>query len=180
MIFSNTVDQITADYTYKESLITPLAHLYGTFLDAFVIATIVNGNSEPVKVVVESEISGFTDAATDTITISGGGTKEVRQNPRLTTAAIDSLTSQKEADLHVTISYLDAGQRRGEMVRHCLCFAAQVSLQFVLGQLQSALKTSCPGLSACDRAPDGRLRLRSRSCLLSSPISSSFLCLYRF
>jgi hypothetical protein len=109
---TGSVDRITATYTYRDALITPLAHLYGTFLDAFVIATIVNGNSEPVKVVVESEISGFTDAATDTITISGGGTKEVRQNPRLTTAAIDSLTSQKEADLHVTISYLDAGQRR--------------------------------------------------------------------
>jgi hypothetical protein len=107
-----TVDQITAKYTYKDELITPIAHLYGTFLDDFVIATVVNNNTAAVKVVIESEISGFTDKATDTVTIAAGAQQEVRQNPRLTTAAIDSLTSQKQADLHVVISYLENGQRR--------------------------------------------------------------------
>jgi hypothetical protein len=94
-----TVDKITVTYTYKDMLITPIAHLYGTWLEAFVIVTIVNHNSASVKVVVESEISGFTDRAADTVTVAAGATQEVRQNPRLTTSAIDSLTSQKQADL---------------------------------------------------------------------------------
>ena len=107
-----TVDAITADYTYKSELITPIAHLYGTFLDDFVIATVTNGNTAPVKVLVASEIAGYTSKSSDTVTVAAGATEEVRQNPRLTTAAIDGLNSQHEADLHVTVSYLEAGQPR--------------------------------------------------------------------
>jgi hypothetical protein len=108
----NTVDNITADYTYKESLITPLAHLYGTFLDDFVIVTVENGNKTAVKVVVKSVIDGYTSTATDTITVAAGATEEIRQNPRLTTSAIDGLNSEHQADLSVTVSYLDNGQPR--------------------------------------------------------------------
>src|ERR1035437_5878675 len=107
-----TVDAITADYTYKSELITPIAHLYGTFLDDFLIATVTNGNTSPVKVLVTSEIAGYTSKSSDTVTVAAGATEEVRQNPRLTTAAIDGLNSQHQADLHVTVSYLDAGQPR--------------------------------------------------------------------
>src|ERR1035437_3671624 len=107
-----TVDAITADYTYKSELITPIAHLYGLFLDDFVIATVTNGNTSAVKVVVSSEVAGYTDKASDTISVAAGATEEIRQNPRLTTAAIDGLNSQHQADLHVVVSYLDAGQPR--------------------------------------------------------------------
>jgi hypothetical protein len=105
-----TVDQITADYTYKSELITPIAHLYGTFLDDFVIVTITNANSSPAKVVVSSEIAGFTDKATDTVTVDANGKQEVRQNPSLTIAAIDGLNSEHPASLHVVVSYLQNGQ----------------------------------------------------------------------
>jgi hypothetical protein len=107
---SATVDNITAGFTYKSSLITPLAHLYGTFLDDFVVVTIDNGNTSPVKVVVSSVINGYTDTANDTVTVPANGNQEVRQNPMLTTAAIDGLNSEHQADLHVTISYLQAGE----------------------------------------------------------------------
>src|SRR5450759_3562041 len=111
-----TVDQITADYTFKGELITPLAHLYGTAgtlaLDDFVIVTVENKNSKAVKVVTTSEIAGYTDKASDTVTIDAGATQEIRQNPRLTTAAIDGLNSQHQADLHVVVSYLESGQPR--------------------------------------------------------------------
>jgi hypothetical protein len=107
-----TVDQITADYTYKDELITPLAHLYGTELDDFVIATVTNDNDKSVKVVVTSEITGFTDKASDTVTVDANGTAEVRQNPRLTATAIDGLNSEHQADVHVTVSYLESGQPR--------------------------------------------------------------------
>ncbi len=109
---SVTVDKITADYTYKSELVTPIAHLYGKFLDDFVIVTVTNGNTSPVKVVVASEVSGYTGKASDTITVSAGATEEIRQNPRLTTAAIDGLNSQHQADLHVSVSYLESGQPR--------------------------------------------------------------------
>jgi hypothetical protein len=107
-----TVDQITASYDYRDEYITPLAHLYGTRLASFVIVKIKNNNSSVVKIEVTSQITGYTDQQTDTVTISGNGTDEVRQNPRLTTAAIDSLASEHPADLHVVVSYLEAGQPR--------------------------------------------------------------------
>jgi transglutaminase-like putative cysteine protease len=107
-----TVDAITADYTYKSELITPLAHLYGLqdFLDDFVIVTIKNENASPVKVVVETQITDYTDKATDTVTVDANSSEEVRQNPRLTTTAIDSLNSAHQADLHVVVSYLQSGE----------------------------------------------------------------------
>src|SRR5664280_838271 len=111
-----TVDEITADYRYKGELITPLAHLYGASgtlaLEDFVIVTVENKNSKPVKIVVTSEITGYTDRASDTITIEAGATEEIRQSPRLTTTAIDGLNSQHQADLHVVVSYLESGQPR--------------------------------------------------------------------
>ena len=63
---AQTVDNITATYTYRDNYITPLAHLYGKFLKSFVIVTLENKNGSDVKVVVSSEVSGYTDKATDT------------------------------------------------------------------------------------------------------------------
>ncbi len=107
-----TVDNVTADDTYKSELITPLAHLYGkeNFLDDFVIVTVENKNSTPVKVVVESQITDYTDKASDTVTVDANGSEEIRQNPRLTTKAIDGLNSSHDADLKVTVSYLQNGE----------------------------------------------------------------------
>ena len=107
-----TMGKITADYAYKNTLITPIAHLYGTFLDDFVIATIKNDNSQSVKVVVTSEITGFTDKAIDTVDVAAHGSEVVRQNPRLTPAAIDELDSERPADLHVQVTYLDNGVQK--------------------------------------------------------------------
>jgi hypothetical protein len=107
-----TVNSITADYVYTTELVTPIAHLYGTFLDDFVVVTIKNGNSQPVKVVVTTEIVDYTDKSTDTVTVAANGTKVIRQNPRLTTAAIDGLNSEHNADFHIVVSYLDNGENR--------------------------------------------------------------------
>jgi hypothetical protein len=106
---AQTVDNITADYTYKSTLITPIAHLYGTFLDDFVIVTVENNNANAVKVVVSSVINGYTDTASDTVTIAAKGTEEIRQNPALTATAINGLNSEHGASLHVTVSYLESG-----------------------------------------------------------------------
>ena len=109
---SATVDQITADYVYTSELITPIAHLYGSFIDDFVVVTVQNANASPVKITVQSDISGYTDKASDTVTVDANGSQEVRQNPRLTQAGYDSLNSQHPADLHVVVSYLESGQPR--------------------------------------------------------------------
>lgn len=107
-----TVDAITARYDYRDELLTPLAHLYGLKLADFVIVTIDNQNAAAVKITVMSEIGGYTEKHSDTVTVAAGKTKEVRQNPRLTTAAYDTLSSAHQADLHVVVSYLDQGQPR--------------------------------------------------------------------
>jgi hypothetical protein len=112
----NTVDQITANYEYQGRLVTPLAHLYGVKLQNgsqlidIVILTIENGSSSSVRISVTSEITGFTDKASDTVTVEAGASAEVRQDPKLTTAAIDGLNSQKYADLHVVVTALSDGK----------------------------------------------------------------------
>ena len=107
-----TVDQITASYEYRDELITPLAHLYGTQLGDFVVITVQNNNSSPIRIVAMSEVPNYTSQSKDTIDIAAGATEEIDQNPRLTTAAIDGLNSAHQADVHVTVSYLDNGQSR--------------------------------------------------------------------
>jgi hypothetical protein len=107
-----TVGKITVDYIYRSDYITCLTHLYGTRLADFVEVTIQNDNSEDVKVVVSSEITGFSNQTTDTVTVPANGSLEVLQNPQLTTAALDQLTSLRPAQLHLVVSYLDNGQPR--------------------------------------------------------------------
>jgi hypothetical protein len=107
-----TVDQITASYSYGGSLVTPLAHLYGTIINDYVIVSVVNNNTAAVKVVVTSQITDYTNQASDTVMVDAGATQEVRQDPHLTSTAIDGLNSAHQADLHVVVSYLEAGQPR--------------------------------------------------------------------
>lgn len=104
---SATLDNVTADYTYKSELITPIAHLYGSFLDDFVIVELQNDNDAAVRVIVKSQIEEYTDESTDTVTVDAHGQAEVRQNPTLTQEAIDGLTSAHQADLHVVVTYND-------------------------------------------------------------------------
>jgi hypothetical protein len=109
---SGTVNNITASFDYRDRLITPLAHLYGKFLADFVVITVKNDNTSSVKVVAMSEIPGFTNQITDTVTVDAGASKEILQNPRLTSTAINGLNSEKQADVHIVVSYLDNGQSR--------------------------------------------------------------------
>jgi hypothetical protein len=109
---SATIDQITADYVYTSELVTPIAHLYGSFIDDFVIVTVGNANATPVKITVQSDIPGYTDKSSDTLTVAANGSEEIRQNPRLTQAGYESLNSQHPAALHVVVSYLESGQPR--------------------------------------------------------------------
>lgn len=107
-----TVGKITVDYIYRSDLITALSHLYGTFLADYVIVTIKNENPTPVQVVVTSEVVGFTNQIRDTVTVPANDSVEVPQNPQLTRAAFDELTSERPAQMHLLVTYLDNGEPR--------------------------------------------------------------------
>jgi hypothetical protein len=119
------MDLIEVDYLYTSELITLLYPLYGDILDDFVIVTVTNSNPESVRIVVESEIVGYTSMAIDTVDIPPSEALEIRQNPQMIPGVIDSLNSQKPADVHIRVSLLDDGQKRQllEQTHETLVFA---------------------------------------------------------
>jgi len=106
------VDNIQVFYLYTSELITVIYPLYGSVLDDFVTTTITNTNQANVKVVVSSEIEGFTRQAMDTVEIGPGESVEVRQNPILIPEMIDKLNVEKPAQFHIKITYLEAGEEK--------------------------------------------------------------------
>ena len=109
---SVSTDQINIDYIYTNNLITILYPLYGSVLDDFVIVTIQNDNTTSVRVVVTSEIDGYTDQAIHTEDIDAGAQVEVRQNPLLISGRIDNLNDAKPASFHIKIVMLDNGDEK--------------------------------------------------------------------
>jgi hypothetical protein len=107
-----SVDKIKADYVYTSELITIIYPLYGSKLDDFVIVTLTNQNVAPVKVLVQSEISDYTDKAIDTVELAAGETLEVRQNPRLLPGVIDDLNTEKPAQVHIRVAALQEGAEK--------------------------------------------------------------------
>jgi len=111
-VHSATSDRIEVDYLYTRQMITAIYHLYGSILDDYLEVSVRNTNAGPVKVVVESEIVGYTTKAIDTVTLAPGEKAEIVQNPRLTSEAIDQLNAMKPADFHIRVLYLEDGQER--------------------------------------------------------------------
>ena len=110
---TTTVNNITVDYTYRSDYITCLAHLYGTnLLASFLIVTVANDSSSDLTLSVSSEITDYTTRQTDQVKVGANSSTQVSQNPRLTQAALDSLTSLKPAQLHLVVSWLDNGVQR--------------------------------------------------------------------
>lgn len=106
---SALVEQVKVDYIYTSELITILYPLYGSTLDDFAIIKLTNTRNRPVRVLVVSEISGYTDRAANTVDVAPGETVEVRQNPRLLPKMIEDLNVEKPAQFHLRVSELDAG-----------------------------------------------------------------------
>jgi transglutaminase-like putative cysteine protease len=109
---SATVDNIGVNYVYTDNLVAALYHLYGTVLDNFVDITIENDSSAPVKVIIRSEVSGYTTQSIDTIEIPANDQMEVHQNPLLIQEAVDKLNSQKPGNFHIEVVYLDQGEEK--------------------------------------------------------------------
>jgi hypothetical protein len=107
-----SVDKLKADYIYTSELITVIYPLYGSKLDDFVIVTLTNGNNSPAKMVVESEITGYTTKAINTVEVPAGESLEVRQNPRLIPEAIEKLESEKLAQVHLRVVALQEGDEK--------------------------------------------------------------------
>jgi hypothetical protein len=106
------VDNVLVDYVYTSELITLISPLYGKHLDDFFIITITNNNDLPVKVVVESEIIGYSDKSIDTVDVAAGEVLEVRQNPRIMPSVIDSLSAERLVQAHIRVMALDDGVER--------------------------------------------------------------------
>jgi hypothetical protein len=106
------VDQIRVDYVYTADLITVIFPLYGSVLDDFVIVTIENGGSESARLVVSSEIQGYSDAAVDTVEVGPGETVQVRQNPRLRPESIDQLNAATPAGVRMRVALLEKGEEK--------------------------------------------------------------------
>ncbi len=104
-----SVDDIAVDYVYTSELITIIYPLYGDKLDDFVAVTIANHNADPAKVVVRSEIAGYTTEAIDTVEVQAGEMLEVRQNPRLIPEKIEELNVEKPAQVHIRVTALVEG-----------------------------------------------------------------------
>ena len=110
---SASVDNIDVNYNYVDPLITVLFPLFGTnILDNYMDFTLTNRNAQPVRVMTETEIPGYSDKATDTVDIPANGTVDVTENPRLTQASIDSLDIERPASLHVRVVYLQSGDEK--------------------------------------------------------------------
>ena len=110
--FTVSVNNIDVDYVYTDEMITILYPLYGDILDDFLIVTATNNNAEPVKVIVESEIVGYSNETVDTVTLPPGETVEIRQNPLLIPATIDELNTHRLAEFHILVKYLDEGEEK--------------------------------------------------------------------
>ncbi|MDR3577900.1 MAG: hypothetical protein P4L50_28890 [Anaerolineaceae bacterium] len=110
---SASADNIDVDYSYVDPLITVLYPLYGTnILDNYVDITITNHNSQPVRVITETEIPGYSDKSTDTVNVDANGKADVTENPRLTQASIDNLDVERPASFHIRVVYLQNGDEK--------------------------------------------------------------------
>jgi hypothetical protein len=104
-----SIDNIKVEYVYTTNLVTSLYHLYGSLLDHFVDITLTNSGSEPVKVIVQTEVAGYTIQAGDTVNVEPGETLELHQDPFLIPEAVDKLNSSKPGNFHIRVVYLDKG-----------------------------------------------------------------------
>ncbi|NPA07139.1 MAG: hypothetical protein GXO54_07055 [Chloroflexi bacterium] len=93
------------DIEYWSLLIPGLYHLYGSVLDEFILARITNPSEQPVRLVLEAQIEGFTDWATATVSLSPGATETVPLHPVLHPQAIDTLTHLHPANLHIACAW---------------------------------------------------------------------------
>jgi hypothetical protein len=106
------VDNLRVDYIYTDNLVTALYHLYGSVLDHFVDITLTNSGTDPVKVIVQTEVTGYTTPAMDTVDVPADDTVNLHQDPRLIPEAVDKLNAQKPGNFHIRVVYLDRGEEK--------------------------------------------------------------------
>lgn len=107
---NDLIHDVDIDYTYTDSIVTALYHLYGSVLDNFVDISITNRSSKDVSVVVLTEVTGYTTPEMNTVKVSAGKTVEIHQNPRLMAEAIDKLNSEKPGVFHIRVVSLENGK----------------------------------------------------------------------
>ncbi len=106
----DTIDDVEIDYTYTNSVVTALYHLYGSVLDHFVDITLANKSKNDLTFVVMTEIPGYSSQALETVKVAAGETVEISQNPRLLPEAVDKLNSEKPGTFHIRVVSLEKGK----------------------------------------------------------------------
>lgn len=107
-----TVDNIKVEYVYTTNLVTALYHLYGSLIDHFVDITLTNSSDTPAKVIVQTEVVGYTTQAGDTVELEPGESYELHQDPFLIPDSVDKLNSSKPGNFHIRVVYLDKGEEK--------------------------------------------------------------------
>jgi hypothetical protein len=103
---------LDVEYVYTNNLVTALYHLYGSALDHFVDITLTNSGSEPVQVIIQTEVENYTTQALDTVEVPANDSLEVHQDPRLIPESVDKLNSQKPGNFHIRVVYLEDGEEK--------------------------------------------------------------------
>jgi hypothetical protein len=110
--FTTSVDNIQVNFVYTDNLVTALYHLYGTVLDHFVDITLINSNPEPVRLIIQTEVSGYTTPAVDTVDVPANDQVEIHQDPRLIPEAVDRLNAQKSGVFHIHVTSVVQGEEK--------------------------------------------------------------------
>ena len=94
------------DYVYTRELVTVFYHLYGNVLDDFVTVTLTNRGDSVSWFLVETEITGYSAIASDTVELKPKESREVRQNPRLIPESMEKLNAQRYANFNIRVMQL--------------------------------------------------------------------------
>jgi hypothetical protein len=109
---SGGTNNLSVEYVYTNNLITALYHLYGSVLDHFVDITLTNSGTSPMKIIVKTEVEGYTTQAVDTVEVEANDKLELHQNPMLVPEAVDKLSSQKPGNFHIQVVWVDDGDEK--------------------------------------------------------------------
>jgi hypothetical protein len=100
---------LVIDYAYEGGLVSALYNLYGSLLPSFVDFSFTNNTGESVRLLAESEISGYSTVSADTVDVAPGTTLKISQNPRLKPEKMDEMNSQRPGTLLVRVTQLVEG-----------------------------------------------------------------------
>ncbi len=109
---TDVAEPLAYDITYWALLIPGIYHLYGQYLDDLVVVDLTNHGPAPMRVHIAAQVEHYTDWAASTVYLDPhGGSATVALHPVLQPEAIETLTSLKQANLHIRVRLLSPDER---------------------------------------------------------------------